>query len=230
VENFAILISMQNILSKNALYATSLGIGFLGVLGVFSFLHLFIERGFSGVLLLQTVTMLVLGISVGVIFARHISLCDHEHLDSPQDFGFLISVVAVSLLHTMIDGSVFHEAIDVSLVVGLITLSVILFHEVFRTGILFSILRGMRFSPVLSGFAVFGVSLAGIVLGIFLSRQIHGQGEVFEGMVHLFSGALYALVATDVYYFLKRHYGRVAPYALTIGIVLGVVVEYLHKG
>lgn len=204
-------------------YITSLGVGFLVVLIVTSFFHELSESSYEPAVVFYGLLAISLGVVVGKFLAVHVSVCDHVHLDNSKDLSFLLIVCLTSLGHTIIDGSVLHSAWLLSTSAGIFALLAIAGHEIFRTGVLFSVLRAMGFPKWLSGFSVFGISITGLLIGFILGGFLD-LGS-YEGFVHILSIFFYTIVVTDVFLFLKKHYEGIAYPFLFLGVIIGLIVE-----
>jgi hypothetical protein len=202
---------------------TSLGIGFLVVLIIISFFHELSESSYDLGTLLYGLLAIGFGILVGKFLAVHVSVCDHAHLDNSKDLSFLLVVCLTSFGHTIIDGSVLDSAWSLSTSAGIFALLAIVGHEIFRTGVLFSVLRAMGFPKWVSGLSVFGISITGLLIGFILGGFLD-LGS-YEGFVHIISIFFYTIVVTDVFLFLKKHYEGIAYIFLFIGAIIGLIVE-----
>ncbi len=202
---------------------TSLGVGFLVVLIITSFFHELSESSYELSVILYGALAIALGIAVGRFLAVHVSVCDHVHLDNSKDLSFLLVVCLTSFGHTIIDGSVLDSAWSLSTSAGIFALLAIVGHEIFRTGVLFSVLRAMGFPKWVSGLSVFGISIAGLLIGFILGGFLD-LGS-YEGFVHIISIFFYTIVVTDVFLFLKKHYEGIAYVFLFIGAIIGLIVE-----
>lgn len=207
---------------------TSVGLGFLLALSFFGFWHEISETSFSKESIIFSLLAIASGLFVGKILAKHLSVCSHEHIDSPKDAGFLFLIVLGSLVHTIFDGSILHEGFSHSIQEGFIFLFAILGHEFVRTTILYKILRTMSFPKVVAGFSVFGISVLGILGGLFLSLIF--SFEEYEGLAHIISGGLFVAVATDLYYYLKFHGGKIKWNFVFLGIIIVYIIQFFHIG
>ncbi|MBP7845979.1 MAG: hypothetical protein KA007_00930 [Candidatus Pacebacteria bacterium] len=207
---------------------SSLGLGFLATISVSSFWHEIEESAFSVDSILISLLFIVAGFLIGRSLAKHLSFCTHDHVDDAKDVWFLVIVVVGSLVHTFFDGSIVHEGFSVSIAEGSILLLAILGHEIIRTTVLYNVLRAMSFPKKIALLSVFGVSVLGIFLGFVFSSFI-SIGE-YEGLGHLVSGALFVAVATDLFYYIKHHGGRIKMGFLIFGSILVFVINFLHIG
>lgn len=203
-------------------YVASIGLGFLALLSCGQLSH-FVEDGgntFSHLLIAGVV--LGVGVVVGRILATHLSVCTHEHTDD-VDVTFIALLVVGSLVHTIFDGSVIHEAFVSGVSQGAGVLGAILLHEVVRTSILYQVIRVMGFKKISAFFSVFGVSLLGILGGYALGGFIAGYQQ-YEGIAHLISGGMFIAVTTDLYFYVKHHFGKVHLVSLVAGVLLAILL------
>jgi hypothetical protein len=215
--------TVTSLLKDKTKYITSLGVGFLVVLIITSFLGELSESSYETSTVLFGIFAIVFGVVIGKFLAVHVSVCDHVHLDNTKDFSFLLVVCLTSLGHTIVDGSVLWSTWSLSVSAGVFALLAIMGHEIFRTGVLFSVLRAMGFPKWVSGLSVFGISIAGLLIGFILGGFLNLDS--YEGFVHILSIFFYTIVVTDVFIFLKKHYGGIAYSFLFLGAIIGLVVE-----
>ena len=207
---------------------TSVGLGFLATISIAGFWHEIKESAFSVDSILISLVLILFGFLVGRSLAKHLSVCSHDHSDHPKDYWFIGIVVLGSLVHTFFDGSIVHEGFSESIVEGFILLLAILGHEIIRTIVLYKVLRVMSFPKKVAILSVFGVSLLGIFLG-FTFSSIMSLGK-YEGFGHLISGTLFVAVATDLFYYLRSHGGKIKKEFLFLGVLLVFVLHFLHIG
>lgn len=212
---------MQNLTKNYIAKSASLGLGFLVFLSLSQMYHFVHESGSNTGSLILATSVLGVGFVVGRILAKHLSVCTHEHTDD-VDITFIMLLVTGSLIHTAFDGSVIHESFSSGVGEGVGVLSAILFHEIIRTSILYRIIRVMGFKKYLALVSVFGVSFLGIAGGYVLGGFI-SQFHEYESVAHLVSGGMFIAVTTDLYYYIKHHYGKVS----VVPVVLGMMVAYI---
>lgn len=201
--------------------SASLGLGFLAYLSLSQVYHFVHESGFDVVSFLIAVSVLVCGVGVGHVLSKHLSVCTHDHTDD-VDITFILLLVVGSLVHTVFDGSVIHESFSSGIGEGVGVLFAILFHEIIRTTILYRIIRVMGFGTHMAFVSVFGVSIVGTIGGFILGGMISGYHE-YEGVAHLISGGMFIAVTTDLYYYIKHHFGKIN----ILFVVLGIVTAYV---
>lgn len=202
--------------------SASVGLGFLLFLSLSQMFHYVDESGFNTSSVVLGMTVLVGAVGLGRILAKHLSVCTHEHTDD-IDITFIVLLVAGSLIHTVFDGSVIHESFSNGVGEGVGVLSAILFHEIIRTSILYRIIRVMGFKKSLALISVFGVSFLGIAGGYALGGFI-SQFHEYESVAHLVSGGMFIAVTTDLYYYIKHHYGKVSVAPVILGMVIAYIV------
>lgn len=206
---------------KYFLYSASVGLGFLTFLSFDQLYHFVHESGFQAGSIVLAFLVLMCGVFVGKMLAKHLSVCTHEHTDD-VDVTFIILLVIGSLVHTVFDGSVVHEAFRNGTGEGLGVVGAILLHEVVRTSILYKVIRVMGFKKSLALISVFGVSFLGIFGGYLLGDFIE-QYHQYESIAHLISGGMFVAVTTDLYYYIKHHFGKVS----ILPVILGMITAYL---
>jgi len=214
---------IDSLIKNRTKYITSLGAGFLVFLVLVSFANSFSESSYDIKVFLFCIFAIGFGVLFGKFLATHVSVCDHEHVDNTKDISFVLIVCLTSLGHTVIDGSVLYSAWFFSASAGVLTLFALAGHEIFRTIILFGILRAMNFPKWMSIFSVFGISIGGIVIGFILGGFLNLG--LYEGLVHVISIFLYTIVVTDVYVFLKKHHNGISYPFLLLGVIIGLVIE-----
>ena len=202
--------------------SASIGLGFLLFLSLNQMYHFVHESDFSTGSIILGLSVLVCAVGVGRILAKHLSVCTHEHTDD-VDVTFILLLVIGSLIHTVFDGSVIHESFSNGVGEGVGVLSAIIFHEIIRTSILYRIIRVMGFKKSLALISVFGVSFLGIVGGYALGGFI-SQFHEYENIAHLVSGGMFIAVTTDLYYYIKHHYGKVSIAPVILGMVIAYIV------
>lgn len=209
--------------------ASSLGLGFLLALSITNISH-FIQEAETvfPAWILAALALLGAG-AIGWGLAKHLSTCTHEHRDDPADAAFVALVVIGSLIHTVLDGLVIHEAFAEGIQSGAIILFSIIFHEAIRTTVLFKVLRIMGFRKIFSGLIVFGISAAGIAGGFLASGALEVLHEQ-EALVELVSGAIFFIVAVDLFFFVRHHHKKTSIWWLVGGILLFAVMNLITGG
>lgn len=202
------------------------GLGFLAVLSGGSFFHEVKESGtvFS---VLLSVLLLFLGIFFARKFAKHFDYgCDHTH---GTDRIFIGSVLLASLIHTTFDGSILHlTQKKEGWTMFFVVLATIVIHELIRMSAIMEILGDMGYSKKQIWLYVFFVSLLGFVSGIVLAGIFGEAVEGGEGFVHLATGFLYSIIATDIFLFIKKRY-QISYFLVSAGAIVAVVLESLHS-
>ncbi len=204
--------------------SASLGLGFLVFLSLSQMYHFVHESNFSLESIILGLSVLIFSVGVGRILAKHLSVCTHEHTDD-VDITFILLLVIGSLIHTIFDGSVIHESFSSGVAEGVGVLAAILFHEIVRTSILYRIIRLMGFKKSLALLSVFGVSFLGVAGGYALGGFISRFHE-YESIAHLISGGMFVAVTTDLYYYIRYHYGKVR----IVPVMSGMVIAYIVGG
>lgn len=212
--------NMKNI-NKNTTILM-LGLGFLVALSVGSFFHEIKESpSFSSVFL--SLFLLLLGVLFAQKFAKHFDCgCDHKH---SEDRVFIGSVLLASLVHTTFDGGILHlTQKEEGVTVFLVVLLTIFIHEVIRMTTLMSVLSDMGYKKIQRWLYVFGVSVFGFALGGLFSFFLGEKIEQAEMLIHLTTGFLYAIIATDVFLFIRKRY-KVNYMLVFVGLVVAMLLE-----
>lgn len=204
---------------------TMLGLGFLVFLSGGSFVHE-IKESPSFDMIFVSVILVFLAVLVANKFAKHFSHgCDHTH---STDKIFIGSIILASFVHTTFDGGILHLTLREEGVAQMLALVALLFvHEFLRMSTLMNILKDMGYKSSLRWIYVFSVSVVGFFFGIVLS-QVFGSilGE-WEGLIHLITGFLYAIIATDIYLFIKSRY-EVNYILVSAGFFIAMFLEVFH--
>ena len=195
----------------------SFGSGFLLGLAGLLFFEFWSEGQFSVASFGFVALAILIGVFVGRTLAKHLSVCDHKHIDSPTDTIFIGLVFVGSLLHTFFDGSVVHAAFAKNIIDGAIVLFAILGHEVIRTTVLYKIVRTFGFPRIVSGAIVFGVSALGIALGFFVSSFL--EVARYEHVTTLISGGMFIAIATDLFFYGSHNHKKIIWWQCLLGVV-----------
>lgn len=202
------------------------GLGFLTILSLGSFRHEIKEEGtlFSFVF---SIFLICSAIFIARKFAKHFDYgCDHTH---GTDRVFIGSILLASLIHTTFDGSILHlTQKEEGWAMFFVVLATIVIHEFIRISAIMGILGDMGYSKKQRWIYVFFVSLIGFILGIVLAGVFGEAVEGGEGFVHLATGFLYSIIATDIFLFIKNRY-QISYFLVSLGAVFAIVLESLHS-
>ena len=201
------------------------GLGFLSILSLGSFFHEVKENQdlFS---ILISILLLVTGVFVARKFAKHFDCgCDHHH---DTDRVFIGSILLASFIHTTFDGSVLHlTQVEEGWAMFFVVLLTIVIHEAIRMSAIMGILKDMSYTKKQRWLYVFFVSLFGFFSGIILSGIFGNAIEGGDGFIHLATGFLYSIIATDIFLFIKKRY-EISYLLVSLGAITAFVLETLH--
>lgn len=206
-------------------FITMIGLGFLIFLSAGSFVHE-IEESPSFDKVFISIVLVLLAIMVANKFAKHFSHgCDHTH---STDKIFIGSIILASFVHTTFDGGILHLTLqEEGLAQMLALVSLLLVHEFLRMSTLMNVLKEMGYKSSLRWIYVFSVSVAGFFFGVFLSEMFGSVLGEWEGLIHLITGFLYAIIATDIYLFIKNRY-EIKYILVLMGFFIAMFLEVFH--
>lgn len=217
-----------------ALYATQFGIGLLLHFAVSGFFHVLtekwaIERERIGWMVV-VLTITAIALLVARRLSHHVSCGTHEHThEHKEDTVFLWVIGIACFSHTLFDGAFLFTQFNQGILIGILALFAIIFHEAIRTGVLFESLRVMKFSIQKSAFVVFALSGLGLLLGASIAYFGTTFFEAYEVHIQVLTSGLNLLVAADLFWWLQKG-GQEKTFTwkrFMILLLLGILTPFL---